>query len=123
MDASGETVTEAPGSAAALVEELRGGSPDALTALFDRYGDRIHTHCFRQLGSWHEAEDATATVFLEVWRLDGLVVEEGRSAVSKPPRGGQGGDPTSVELVETPRSGGFETGAARLPQPARLLGG
>jgi len=81
MDASGETVTEARRSEAELVEELRAGSHDALTDLFDRYGDRIHTHCFRQLGSWHEAEDATATVFLEVWRHRARVLEHDGSAL------------------------------------------
>ena len=80
MDAPGETVTE-PHPESALVEDLRAGSPAALTALFDRYGDRIHTHCFRQLGSWHEAEDATATVFLEVWRHRQRVAEHDGSAV------------------------------------------
>ena len=81
MDAPGETVTDARSSESALVDELRAGSPDALAALFDLYGDRIHTHCFRQLGSWHEAEDATATVFLEVWRHRSRVVVHDGSAV------------------------------------------
>jgi RNA polymerase sigma factor (sigma-70 family) len=52
----------------ALGERLRAGDPDALADLFDRYGDRIHNHCFRATGDWAEAEDATSTVFLEVWR-------------------------------------------------------
>jgi RNA polymerase sigma-70 factor (ECF subfamily) len=81
MDATGETVTDTRGHDTDLVAELRAGSSDALTALFDRYGDRIHTHCFRQLGSWHEAEDATATVFLEVWRHRARVTEHDGSAV------------------------------------------
>jgi RNA polymerase sigma factor (sigma-70 family) len=81
MDATGETVTDARRADTDLVEELRAGSPDALTTLFDLYGDRIHTHCFRQLGSWHEAEDATATVFLEVWRHRSRVIEHDGSAV------------------------------------------
>jgi RNA polymerase sigma factor (sigma-70 family) len=51
-----------------LVDRLRGGDPGALAALFDRYGDRIHNHCFRHLADWAEAEDATSSVFLEVWR-------------------------------------------------------
>lgn len=51
-----------------LVEDLRAGDPEALAALFDRYGDRIYNHCFRATGDWGEAEDATSTVFLEVWR-------------------------------------------------------
>jgi RNA polymerase sigma factor (sigma-70 family) len=51
-----------------LVDGLRGDDPQALAELFDRYGDRIYNHCFRATGDWTEAEDATSTVFLEVWR-------------------------------------------------------
>jgi len=59
-------VTE--GDEVALVAGLRADDPEALATLFDRYGDRIYNHCFRATGDWAEAEDATATVFLEVWR-------------------------------------------------------
>ena len=52
----------------ALVDGLRDSDPGALATLFDRYGDRIHNHCFRHLADWVEAEDATSSVFLEVWR-------------------------------------------------------
>ena len=51
-----------------LVDGLHGDDPGALAALFDRYGDRIYNHCFRHLADWAEAEDATSSVFLEVWR-------------------------------------------------------
>ena len=51
-----------------LVDGLHSDDPGALAALFDRYADRIYNHCFRQLGDWTEAEDATSSVFLEVWR-------------------------------------------------------
>ncbi|HET6939083.1 MAG TPA: RNA polymerase sigma factor [Nocardioides sp.] len=51
-----------------LVDGLHADDPGALAALFDRYGDRIYNHCFRHLGDWTEAEDATSSVFLEVWR-------------------------------------------------------
>ncbi len=51
-----------------LVGGLHGDDPGALADLFDRHGDRIYNHCFRQLGDWAEAEDATSSVFLEVWR-------------------------------------------------------
>ena len=51
-----------------LVDGLHQDDPGALAALFDRYGDRIYNHCFRRLADWAEAEDATSSVFLEVWR-------------------------------------------------------
>src|SRR3954452_9532771 len=51
-----------------LVAGLHADDPDALATLFDRYSDRIYNHCFRATGDWAEAEDATSTVFLEVWR-------------------------------------------------------
>jgi len=56
------------GSEQELVDALHRDDPAALAALFDRHGDRIYNHCFRQLGNWAEAEDATSSVFLEVWR-------------------------------------------------------
>ena len=51
-----------------LVDRLHQDDPGALAALFDRYGDRIYNHCFRRLADWGDAEDATSSVFLEVWR-------------------------------------------------------
>jgi RNA polymerase sigma-70 factor (ECF subfamily) len=51
-----------------LVDGLHADDPSALAALFDRYGDRIYNHCFRHLADWADAEDATSSVFLEVWR-------------------------------------------------------
>ena len=64
-----------------LVADLRDGDPQALAVLFDRYGDRIYNHCFRATGSWAEAEDAAATVFLEVWRHRRRVVLHDASAL------------------------------------------
>lgn len=64
-----------------LVEALRGDDPEALAALFDRYGDRIYNHCFRATGDWAEAEDATSVVFLEVWRHRRRVVAHDGSAL------------------------------------------
>jgi RNA polymerase sigma factor (sigma-70 family) len=51
-----------------LVDGLHADDPGALAALFERHGDRIYNHCFRHLADWSAAEDATSTVFLEVWR-------------------------------------------------------
>ncbi|MDO9458432.1 RNA polymerase sigma factor [Nocardioides sp.] len=55
-------------SEADLAAGLRAGQADALTELFDRHADRIFRHCFRLTADRADAEDATATVFLEVWR-------------------------------------------------------
>ncbi len=55
-------------SDARLVDEMRRGDSAALAALFDRHGDAVYTYCFRRTASWHTAEDATQTVFLELWR-------------------------------------------------------
>lgn len=55
-------------SEAELAERLRSGDADALTEVFDRHADRIYRHCFRLTADRADAEDATATVFLEVWR-------------------------------------------------------
>jgi RNA polymerase sigma-70 factor (ECF subfamily) len=61
-----------------LVEQLRAGSSVALEVLFERYVERIHAYCFRRTASWALAEDATSTVFLEVWRhRDRALVHEG----------------------------------------------
>lgn len=65
----------------ALVEALRGGSGEALTALFDRYADAVYTYCFRRTASWSTAEDASATVFLEIWRGRGKVITSDGSAL------------------------------------------
>jgi RNA polymerase sigma-70 factor, ECF subfamily len=51
-----------------LVDDMRRGSSAALAALFDRHADAVYTYCFRRTASWHTAEDATSTVFLEYWR-------------------------------------------------------
>lgn len=64
-----------------LVEQLNAGSGAALTALFDRHGDAIYNFCFRRTASWHAAEDATATVFLEAWRSRGRMSAYDESAL------------------------------------------
>jgi RNA polymerase sigma-70 factor (ECF subfamily) len=44
------------------------GDPDAFAVLFHRHARAVYNHCFRQSGSWSEAEDLTSVVFLEAWR-------------------------------------------------------
>ncbi|WP_433383279.1 RNA polymerase sigma factor [Actinoplanes sp. CA-142083] len=49
----------------ALAVEGRG---DAFGQIFRRHGTVVYNYCFRRLGSWSAAEDATSLVFLEMWR-------------------------------------------------------
>jgi len=46
----------------------RGGDSASFAALFDRHRDRVFGHALRLLRDPHDAEDATAMVFLEAWR-------------------------------------------------------
>lgn len=45
-------------------------APDqrAFRRLFDRHRKVVYNHCFRSLGDWSAAEDATQAVFLALWR-------------------------------------------------------
>ncbi len=68
-------------SEAALAEALQTGDRSAVTTLFDRHADRIYRHCFRLTADRSDAEDATATTFLEVWRHHGRVEVHDGSAL------------------------------------------
>ncbi|WP_223625905.1 RNA polymerase sigma factor [Microbacterium sp. EST19A] len=45
------------------------GDADAFAAVFDRHVDRVHRHARRFARTREDAEDVTAMVFLEAWRL------------------------------------------------------
>ncbi|TNB73608.1 RNA polymerase sigma factor [Pseudarthrobacter phenanthrenivorans] len=45
------------------------GDGAAFTSLFDRHRDRVFRHAYRLAGHRQNAEDITATAFLELWRL------------------------------------------------------
>lgn len=44
------------------------GNGEAFGVLFDRHRDRVFRHAYHLVGQRHDAEDVTATAFLELWR-------------------------------------------------------
>jgi RNA polymerase sigma-70 factor, ECF subfamily len=65
---------------AQLVTAASAGDEEAFRRLFDTHRRAIHVHCYRLLGSLHDAEDATQETFLRAWRsLDSFA---GRSSFS-----------------------------------------
>ena len=63
----------------ALLESARGGDEDAFTQLLEPYRAELHAHCYRMLGSVHDAEDALQEALLRAWR--GVARFEGRSSL------------------------------------------
>lgn len=49
------------------------GDDRAFAEIFDRHADRVHRHALRFSANRQDAEDVTALVFLEAWRLRGRV--------------------------------------------------
>ena len=52
-----------------LVDRAARNDRDAFGALYDRHSQRVFAHSARQLGGVEDADDLTAIVFLEAWRL------------------------------------------------------
>jgi RNA polymerase sigma-70 factor (ECF subfamily) len=69
--------------AAALERELLGaardGDQDAYRRLVEPHRRELHAHCYRMLGSVHDAEDALQDALLRAWR--GLPRFQGRSSL------------------------------------------
>jgi RNA polymerase sigma-70 factor (ECF subfamily) len=64
---------------AQLVDQARSGDRTAFDRLVAPYRRELHVHCYRMLGSLHDAEDLTQETLLRAWR--GLGGFAGRSTV------------------------------------------
>lgn len=62
-----------------LLAAARGGDERAFARLVDSHRPELHAHCYRMLGSAHDAEDALQDGLLRAWR--GLPRFEGRSSL------------------------------------------
>src|SRR3954447_16653723 len=62
-----------------LLAAAQRGDEGAFSALIEARRGELHAHCYRMLGSVHDAEDALQDAFLRAWR--GLPRFEGRSSL------------------------------------------
>lgn len=71
--------TNATGRERELLEAARGGNDNAFRRLVEPHRKELHAHCYRMLGSFHDADDALQDSLLRAWR--GLAKFEGRSSI------------------------------------------
>jgi RNA polymerase sigma-70 factor (ECF subfamily) len=73
------TPADATGEARALLATAQTGDEEAFRRLLEPHRRELHAHCYRMLGSVHDAEDALQDALLRAWR--GLPGFEGRSSL------------------------------------------
>ncbi len=61
-----------------LIRRISGGDLSAFEELVDRHKSLIYNTCYRLLGDFHLAEEATQDVFLEIYRSAEFFREESR---------------------------------------------
>src|SRR6478752_5692109 len=66
-------------SEATLLEAAKGGDEAAFESLLEPFRRELHAHCYRMLGSVHDAEDALQEATLRAWKALGRF--EGRSSL------------------------------------------
>ncbi|CCH29886.1 sigma-70 family RNA polymerase sigma factor [Actinosynnema sp. NPDC047251] len=66
-------------STGAELDQARAGDDAAFTRLVEPLRRELHAHCYRMLGSAHDADDALQDALLRAWR--GLARFEGRSSL------------------------------------------